>query len=180
MRLFIAIEFPEEVRDAIALDTEKLRNHFQSGRFVQRQNYHLTLAFLGETDPSRLTQIYDAMDCCGSPAFPISVGALGRFRRRDGDVLWRSINAPEELSILQNKLSDALKIRDFSLEDREFRPHLTLARSAKLRSNIHWGALSSQTRPALTFTAREITLFRSDRGASGQVYTPLRQKALIQ
>ena len=168
MRLFIAIDFPPELRGALAADTERLRRFISSGRFTPRENYHLTLVFLGETPPDRLGVVVEAMEECPFASFPLSVGELGRFRRREGDILWRRVDGGQPLSQLQAGLCEALRQRGFSIEEREFRPHLTLARRAVLPEGSRLENISGCLTPVL-HRAGSMVLFRS----RGGTYTPL-------
>ena len=59
MRLFIAIPLPPDITRALSADRVALEEHGATGRFVPRENYHITLHFLGETDA--LKDITDAM-----------------------------------------------------------------------------------------------------------------------
>ncbi len=122
MRLFIAIEFPREIKAALRSGAESLRPHFQKGRFTGEENYHLTLAFLGETEEKRLPDIRAAMDSCASPPIDIRITRLGRFKGGRGDTVWRKIEAGDELWTLRNALTKALRQRGFELDARPFKP----------------------------------------------------------
>ncbi len=177
MRTFIAVEFPAALRGEIERSAAALRRAGVTGGFSRAENYHLTLSFLGEVPEERLARAQEAMDACAAPPIPLTVGALGRFRGREGDTLWRQIDAPETLYALQSRLSDELRSRGFTLERRPFKPHLTLARRSALPADVKWEELSKRLRP-LTYTAESITLFRSDQIKGKRVYTPLYETKL--
>ena len=176
MRLFIAIEFPEWIREALSRDAALLRPACERGRFSRKENYHVTLAFLGETASERVPAIVAAMEEVSSPPPVISVGDLGMFRSREGNVLYRAVENDERLWRLQRRLSEALSARGFVLEERAFSPHLTMARRAQLRPGETLEALSARLRPA-RFTAREMTLLLSEQREGARVYMPLYQKS---
>ncbi|MBQ7565642.1 MAG: RNA 2',3'-cyclic phosphodiesterase [Oscillospiraceae bacterium] len=165
MRLFIAVELPASVRAAIAQSAGRLREAFPRGRFSRGENYHLTLAFLGETPEARLSDVTAAMDCCRAQPFALTVGAVGTF---PGGVLWRAVDGGDDLTRLQRLLTAALCGRGFRLEQRGYKPHLTLAREAVRDPRVPLPDL-----PPLTCTADHMTLFRSDRIDGKLVYTPL-------
>jgi len=177
MRLFIAIEFPDHIKAALSESVDALRPALAAGRFSRTENYHLTLVFLGETAEPRLPAVTAAMDACDAPPVPLAIGPLGRFRGRDGDTVWRRIDAPETLWALQRDLTDALRRRGFAPEDRPYAPHLTLARGARLRPGVTLSALSAPL-PVLTHTASRMTLMRSDRAQGRLTYTPLHRTPL--
>lgn len=176
MRLFIAIEFSEKEKTALMQSAEVLRASCARGNFSLRENYHLTLRFLGEAPPAKVKRITAAMDECRAAAFDVTVGRLGRFRRDGGDIFWREISAPRALNDLHRELSQRLAAAGFPPEERAFKPHLTLAREAVLRPSATLAALSAQM-PALVHTADGMTLMRSERIGGKLTYTPLYKTA---
>ncbi len=173
MRLFIAIEFPEPVKAELEQSAAILKENCDSGNFSRRENYHLTLAFLGEIAPARVNAIEDAMRVCAAPPIPIRIGAFGTFSR-DGDLIFRRVEASKDLFALQKDLADALRARGFSPEDRAFKPHLTMAREVRRDATIPLSALSAQV-PPLSLEATAMSLMRSDRVAGKLVYTRVAQ-----
>ncbi len=172
LRLFIAIECPEEVKTGLEKSMALLRRACGKGTFSHRENFHLTLFFLGQVAASRVGDITAAMDACAVPPFSITIGHMGRFKRNDGDILWRQIGADDTLASLQSNLSMLLREKGFPLEDRRFRPHLTMARRAVLKEGVKLAELSAEM-PELTYEAAGMTLMRSDLTRSGPVYTVL-------
>ena len=175
MRLFIAIAFSEKVKRELEKSAALLRSACVKGSFSPRENYHLTLSFLGEQPESRLAAIKSAMDACACPRAQLRIGGLGRFRQRDGDVLWRSVELPAELLQMQRELSRRLSDAGFSPEDREFRPHLTLARRAELRAGESLQNLSAKLED-IDFTPGGISLMLSRHRDGRQVYTCLYER----
>ncbi len=174
LRLFIAIECPEEVKTGLEQSAALLRRACTRGTFSRRENFHLTLVFLGQVPASRVGEITAAMDACAVPPFRIAIGHMGRFRRNDGDILWRQISAEDSLTALQGHLSALLREKGFPLEDRGFRPHLTMARRAVLKEGVRLAELSAEM-PELSYEAAGMTLMRSELLRSGPVYTPVHQ-----
>lgn len=159
MRLFIAIRLSPPVLTALAEVQEELGSRGAKGRFVRREDLHLTLAFLGETD--RVGDARTAMaEVCGGGPFPLTLSGCGRF----GDLLWAGAADSRPLTDLAAQLCSALLRRDFVLEDRDFVPHITLCRR-------YQGP--DPAIPRRTMTVTHISLMRSDRGRAGAVYTEL-------
>lgn len=175
MRLFIAINTPEEVRAGLERSGKLLRRSCGRGSFSRRENYHITLAFLGEQPESRVGDVLAAMDCCGAEPFPVGIGGFGAFQNAGGSVVWRGIEDSGELKRLQRELAQQLRQRDFAVERREFRPHLTMARRVILKEGVRLADLSGRTEP-LVFTADHMTLMRSDLTPAGANYTCLYEK----
>lgn len=172
MRLFIALELPERVKGELWENAELLRRHCSGGRFSPRENYHITLAFLGEQPEARIPDVIAAMDECAAEPVPVAFGGLGAF---ETGVLWRGIEGSGELNGLQQELTNQLRLRNFSLEERDFKPHLTLARRAVLHETIRLSDLSAQLSP-LSFQADRMTLMRSELTHTGAVYTLIYEK----
>ena len=177
MRLFIAIALPADIRAAFDRDNRKLRPFCSRGSFSREENLHLTLCFLGETAPERVSAVREAMDSVSSPPIPLTIGNPGIFRSREGGTLWRAVDGGPALLGLQSDLSGALEASGFRQESRKYTPHLTVARRVVLREGVTVHSLAGGHTP-LSFTAREITLFLSEQKNGGRVYTPLYRREL--
>ena len=178
MRLFIAIGLPRRIREGLIRDNARIRSCCSRGSFTREDNLHLTLSFLGETEPDRLGAVKAAMDAVTSPPLSLTVGEAGMFASRDGAVLWRAVDGPG-LAELRQSLSDELEARGFRQEKRRFVPHLTVARHAVMCRGSDLGALTRDLTFA-GFTAEEITLFLSEQENGIRKYTPLYRKALTE
>lgn len=173
MRLFIALDLPGQVKAALREDAAWLRKYCD-GHFTPEENYHLTLAFLGEQPEVRVDDAVAAMDACAVTPFSVTLGGLGQF---ENGVLWRGIEESGDLLRLQQALTAQLCHRDFHLEQRPFRPHLTLARRAVPHGNACLSTLSAQLKP-LSFQAGSMTLLRSKRSNIGAAYSPVYKKRI--
>lgn len=175
MRLFIAVNFPENVLDQLEKVVLNLRKGCQSGSFSPRNNFHLTLAFLGEIPEDRVCDIQAAMERVKSEVLDMTISSFGKFRnpgRGDGDTYWMGIKNSPELNALQAGLSDELRCRGFALEKREFRPHLTLGRRVVLSENFPLERFQKSL-PEIEVPVRAISLMRSDRWERGVKYTEM-------
>lgn len=140
MRLFIAVELEETVKNAVHSVANGLRL-FGTGRFSKKDAYHITLAFLGEQAHADAAE--KAVEETYFSAIELSLGDLGNF----GDTLYVGIKEDGGLSALHKRLSAALESNGFSIEERTFIPHVTLVRrySADVEPVIfvpdaHWEA----------------------------------------
>ena len=175
MRLFIALDLPEPIKDELHENAELLRMFCDRGHFSPRENYHITLAFLGEQPESRVADLTAAMDCCETESFPVTFEGLGEF---ENGVVWRGIEASGKLMQLQRELTDQLRLRNFDLECRKYRPHLTLARRVILKEKILLSDLSGQIKP-LSFQVDKMTLMCSELSNAGSIYTPMYESVLF-
>jgi len=128
MRLFIAINFTDEIRDALCGVSDELRALGAHGNFSRRENLHLTLSFLGETPPERLAAAIAAMDAAVFSPFTLTLGKPGRFSSDEGDLLWIGAARSHALEALQGSLTRELIKRGFTPDKKPFRPHITIGR----------------------------------------------------
>lgn len=175
MRLFIAIDFDRAVKDALAAAVDGLRARARGGNFTRRDNLHLTLAFIGETD--RQADLVRVMESVRVPAFDLTLGGLGRFRRPGGDIVFRQVEGGEGLLLLHRQLTQALQEAGFAVERRPFQPHLTLGREVRV-AEADLQALSAAL-PPLRLNVRAMTLMKSERISGVLTYTPLHARALV-
>jgi RNA 2',3'-cyclic 3'-phosphodiesterase len=131
-RTFIAIELGDAARAYLARQIARLRTDLPSVHWVDPAGLHLTLAFLGELDDERLRLACDAaaQAAAGAGPFGLRVAGLGMFGRLNAPrVVWAGVGGElDHLRRLHAALRDALAARGFAPEERDFSPHLTLAR----------------------------------------------------
>ena len=133
MRTFIALEPPAAFADEAAGVARTLSRAVE-GRFLPRESYHLTLAFLGEVDDAGAARAMDALDeaCAGRGPVPLRPEGLGKFGRASDATLWLGIADDPALTGLAAAVRDALAARGLPFDEHPFRPHLTLARRARI------------------------------------------------
>ena len=171
MRLFVAVELPEQTRDVLWDTARGLETVWSQGRLLPRESYHITLAFLGEQPEEGLERIRSAMDGCRCHPFRASLGRLGLFAQRGGGVLWRQVRSPE-LIVLQQQLARGLELAGFGLERRPFQPHITLARRVALPPGTRIDMLDIPGEQ-LTFPVEGMALMRSQLSPQGASYQRL-------
>lgn len=175
MRLFIAIQLETRIKDEICGVMEQMRPHMRRANFTRRENLHLTLVFLGET--GRVDAVKRAMDKTEGEAFQLTLGRLGKFSRNGGDIYWMGIGENRALSSLHSGLSAALTEAGFTLEQRRFRPHLTLAREAVPAEDFDEKALSRKL-PEVFMPVSNFSLMKSERLEGRLVYTQIYEQRL--
>lgn len=191
IRTFIAIELPQDVRQALAQAQSALRSASGEAerwvKWVQPGSIHLTLKFLGETPSSRLEAIGQAMATAvqGRCPFPLRLGQAGCFpNARQPRVLWIGLAGEmESLHSLQAAVEATVAPLGFPTESRRFAPHLTLGRlrddaSPEARRRLG-AAIESLHAPDISFVADSISLMRSDLRPTGAVYTCLAEIPLL-
>lgn len=176
MRAFIALEPAEGFVEDVAAMARVLSAAVE-GRFVPRQTYHVTLAFLGDIGEAQAREAMDAMDeaCADAAEVPLRPEGLGKFGRASDATLWMGLAPAPELTSLADRLREALGSRGVPFDDKPLLPHITLARRARLPK----GPLPELAFP-LPSEAACITLFKSTLSRDGAQYKPLHEANLLQ
>jgi RNA 2',3'-cyclic 3'-phosphodiesterase len=171
IRAFVALELPEPTRAAIGQVLSDLRGSIAGVRWVHAEGVHLTLRFLGWSDPEALRRLEPALGRAATACPPVEahLRGAGLFPERGAPrVLWIGVDLPDAVGTLQRACEEAAAAAGFPAEERPFRPHLTLGR---FRDRVPRPRLP----PLDLGPARldRLVLFRSDLKPSGAVYTPL-------
>jgi 2'-5' RNA ligase len=132
MRLFIGINLPKKQRARIHSAVRPLRDEELPVRWVEPDNFHITLKFLGEVRRDQLEAVEAALVKVASStrSFVTVLGGFGAFPTiRRPRVIWMSVGANPELRCLKQDLEWSLGEVGFAAEGRSFHPHVTLGRA---------------------------------------------------
>ncbi|MBT1073898.1 RNA 2',3'-cyclic phosphodiesterase [Geobacter grbiciae] len=125
MRLFVAIDLPDEVKRSVA----DICRGVPGVRWLPPDQLHLTLRFIGEEDDAVAAAIRRGLAEITSPPFPLSLQGVGCFPSpRRPRVLWVGLSGGAPLQQLQQKVEAAVVAAGILAEERPFSPHITLAR----------------------------------------------------
>ena len=130
LRLFFALNMDRSARREIVRLQTRMWGEDARG-MTRPENLHLTLAFLGNTDPARLEELRQILEQLDVPLLSLRFDRIGVFRREGGDIWWLGMGENRELQMLQAQLTKALGGAGFPVEERKFVPHLTLARRTR-------------------------------------------------
>lgn len=178
IRAFVALELPGPVRDALGAAIESARGTAPGKlSWSPPEKIHLTLAFLGASEPAKLEALEPQLAAAVSahPPFPLALGRSGLFPApKRPNVLWIGLQPSPPLQQLQADVAAAVRALGWELEARPFAPHLTCAR-------VKWpgppGALAAAWQqlevPTPRWTADSVTLMKSETHPDGARYTPL-------
>lgn len=137
IRLFIALNFKIEVKAKINEVINKVKSNSIQGKFVDQEHIHLTLEFLGEIQNNRLDLIKEIMNELEFDAFTLNLTNMGFFKKSEGNIYWLGIEDNDTLFNIYNKLHQSLIYKGFELEDREYKPHITIGRKVKLKDSFN-------------------------------------------
>ena len=163
MRLFIAIEFDNEIIDSLKQVQADLKKCGLRGRFTKEENLHLTLAFIGEY--GNPDEVLDAMEEAVFDEFPIEISGIGNF----GDIYWAGLKDNPYLITYVKRLRKCLSDHKIPFDRKRFSPHVTLVRRGEFSKN----ARLPKSFPKMAMSVRSIALVRSEPGKNGMNYTIL-------
>jgi len=124
-RLFVAIDLPPDV----VAQLQELCYGVPGARWVQPEQMHLTLRFIGEVDGGVFQDIKEGLADIKTEGFALQVKGLGFFPpRKTPRVLWAGIEPVEQVSGLRRRIDNVLLGLGLAPEGRKYAPHITLAR----------------------------------------------------
>ena len=181
IRIFLALELPQTVRNKLSVHAELISGHdkLQQIRWLSKENYHLTLAFLGNVDyvlisnlQLRLEQILNAKQ-----AVPFRFSEITPFPFSGTPKIAAAIlEYSEELMQLQHNTAKCVRGFGISLERKRFTPHVTLGR---LKSRSRKSIAFQPQQIFLEGVSEKVVIFQSELTPKGAVYTSLGEVSLM-
>lgn len=189
MRLFVALDIDDPIRQRIARFTEGVRNFAPDARWAKEESLHVTLKFIGEQGESSVARIREALAATAGRSTQVVFRGYGFFpTTNSARVFWIGMEAGPELAALAAEVDAKLTPLGIAREQRKFTPHLTLARSSggsgapgrrkedgPRRTFEHLQEkLSALPAPEFgSMTAHEFFLYQSRLSPKGSTYTKL-------
>lgn len=174
MRLFVALEVPDEARRALAAFRDAAADP-DVWRPVRDEALHLTLAFLGNRPDGDVSTCVEVLrDAVAGPAPELRLSGSLLLPPRAARVLCAEVaDEGGRLAAIQSRVSDALaRAAVYVPEKRPFRPHITVARLAR-GARPPRGRSGLPEPDPLPFAGASVTLFRSQLSPHGSRYEPL-------
>lgn len=172
MRLFVALPVPDHIRQWLADSTSEPRTNRWFQKWVHPQDYHVTLKFLGETDPSWVDAVCAALDQAARIVQPFSLvlGQSGWFGPPALPSVWWSGVSGDlgKLRLLQREVNTRLHALGVEPDKRPYSPHITLARRANVSlTRDQLRSISPESNlPSSSWQVEEMVLFRTHMGRS--------------
>lgn len=174
IRLFTAIELPDDVRDGLL----RLQQGLPGARWSPPPNMHITLCFMGEVPEPQAVEMAQVLDGIKVPPFTLSLTGLGTFggerQKERARILYAGVEHDGALPRLAQKIETAARRLGIAVDNRKYFPHVTLARLKDTpadrignyirRHNLYRSA---------PVTIRQFTLFESLLSHTGSIYQPL-------
>ncbi len=165
LRLFTGIELPETIRQAIP----DCQCHLPGARWQTFGQLHLTVNFIGAVSPALAKEIAARVRDTQFAPFSVVLTGAGHFRTR---AVWLGVEPEAPLIDLHNQDKAALTALGVTLDNRHYRPHVTLARMARgaQREDIARYVKAFRDFHCAPFDVRQLALFSSTPGVGGSRY----------
>ncbi|WP_420566598.1 RNA 2',3'-cyclic phosphodiesterase [Thalassovita sp.] len=179
MRLFIALDPPEGLRDALM----DMQDGLGLGREVPPENLHVTLAFLGDQPEASAELLHEMLGAIRAPAVRLTLRGAEMFGGRQPRAAVALVEKVPELVALQEKVVQAARMAGIELPRRRFKPHFTLMRLPRFLPDFaeHRIAAWLGRNGDLVYAggdALQFTLYRSTLHGDGPIYDALAQYPL--
>lgn len=135
-RLFIALEIPRSV----ALSLSLLRGGLPGARWIDVENYHITLRFIGDIDGRTADEVVARLDRIDRPEFNLRLNGIGSFGSKKPHSIWAGVEPSPDLLALQGEMERLCQRIGLPPDPRKFTPHVTLARlkASRIDDVIHY------------------------------------------
>lgn len=186
MRVFIAVELPENVKAKVAKIQDKIKklDNVNRIKWVSPDSLHITLKFLGEIEKERLKDVFEAAEktSCNFSCFSVNIQGMGIFPESGTPrVLWVGIEegSLELLQIVQ-KLETDLFEKGFAREKKDWKPHITIGRVKQINNKQLIKNLVSREKnmEGAKVKVEKISVMQSRLTPQGAIYTPLKRFSL--
>jgi RNA 2',3'-cyclic 3'-phosphodiesterase len=194
MRLFIALDIDDSIRERITRFMDGVSAFAPDVRWVKPDSLHVTLKFIGEQPDSAVEQIKQALKTVAAQTTEIRFRGYGFFpTAKSARVFWIGMEAGPQLATIASEIDNTTATLGIPKENRAFSPHLTLARGAGGSGSPRWRKGDVPNRafqrlqeklvslPAPEFgamTPQEFFLYQSQLSPKGSKYTKLERFAL--
>ena len=167
MRMFYAVNFEDYIKEELAKNLAEIKKHASRGNFTEKENFHITLLFVGETAPDTLKELKKAADNTVAKLKPSPIEAkienLGTFARPGDELLWAGVKTNPEniLAAINRTLAEELEKSGIVLQkENKFSPHITLARKVEFYEGSKSAMAQIKFAP-VDFAVNAITLMES-------------------
>lgn len=183
LRLFIGIKINPSGKIISAIN--KLQQNLTDAhiKWVNKENYHITLKFLGETPEYYINSIDLILQqsLFKIREFHIVLNGCDIFRKNTPQTIWIGLQKTETLMDIQKNLNKSLSELGFETELRNYKPHLTIGRIKHLKSVPELNKLISKTSMIINekHEIKQIELIQSTLLPSGPIYNTIQSYKLI-
>ncbi len=172
MRLFVGVPLPDNLRTAVFEYVRRWRSRISGIKYVEPENLHITLKFIGEVDDSRVPAIKDLLSSVQTHPFTINARGVGAFPSSSSPrVVWVGIREGfEDLVALSRDIDDLLVSEGIPRERKASHPHITIGRVKRYDPEITRFLARDIDLEFGSFTFERFALFRSTLTPDGPIY----------
>ncbi len=194
MRLFIALDIADGIRERMVRFVEGVQGFAPEARWMKAESLHITLKFIGEQPEPAVENIQEALATVSAGAPEIQFRGYGFFpTANSARVFWVGMEAGPQLAALATGIDEKMTTLGIAKEDRAYSPHLTLARGSggsgaprrhksdgpnRMFQHLQEKLAALPTPEFGTMSAREFFLYQSQLSPKGSKYTKLARFAL--
>lgn len=177
-RIFIALKVNPEETFLTMISSFKSVLLNENIKWINPGNIHITLAFLGNTEEKLIKGISSMLEkvCENSGNFELTIRGTGVFRNiNDPRIIWTNIDNSENLLKLADRIFNGLANMNIKLEDKPFKPHITIGRIKHLNNKETFKNLTEQYQNTVLqrLHINEVTLYESILLPPGPKYIPI-------
>jgi RNA 2',3'-cyclic 3'-phosphodiesterase len=178
LRLFAGLSLPILLRQRLTV----MQGGIEGARWTERENFHITLTFIGEVDEATAAHADEALADIRMEKFSLRLKGTGSFAQgKWPKVLWIGVEESEPLRRLKEKVDRALLSARVPFENRKYTPHVTLARlknpdESKVAEFMQQHNLFASE----VFEAEEFILYHSHLTKNGPAYEALQEYPLVE
>ncbi|MCX5700884.1 MAG: RNA 2',3'-cyclic phosphodiesterase [Candidatus Omnitrophica bacterium] len=184
MRTFIAIDLPDNIKETLRQLQDKLKASGAEVNWVEPENIHLTLKFLGEIDKALLPKIISVIEAAAlsTTQFTAKISSCGAFPKLNfPKIIWLGVDSgADKIKDIARGLEDSLAQLGVPKEERTFSAHITIGRTKSQQNRDKLiqglGELGScLEKDSLEFNVGKISLFKSTLTPNGSIYEVLKE-----
>lgn len=166
-RLFTGLELPSDIVSRLT----EMRGGLSGARWIDAENYHITLRFIGDIDDRMAGEVVTVLDGIGRGPFTVTLNGLDSFGGRKPRSVFARVEPSAELVALQADQERAMQRIGLAAEARKFTPHVTLARLKGVPAGAVANYLASRGDfLPMSFEVRRFVLFSSRASTGGWPY----------
>jgi len=177
MRLFYAVNFNDNVKKVLSESLKEIKKYTVKGSFTDKENFHMTLVFVGECDSQELPDLKKVADKTVKKLklkpIKTAIDRLGTFSRPGDELLWAGVTTdPKDILYQMNKLIvEELDEYGLLLNDgkNKFKPHITIARKVEF-NGITGKEIQQMKFVPINFIINSLTLMESTQGVKTHGY----------
>ena len=167
---FFALTLPEEIKEGLYLQSQQIRKDFPFKKWLHRDDYHITLAFLGNAPESQRQEAVRLVENSlkNESDFTLKLTGVGTFGdKKSPRILWAGVEEDDRLRSVQKKVYEACVEAGFTLDKKPFTPHITLARKyTGEQFSLERLQQTADSKQTTDFVATKVSLYQTHLGVS--------------